>query len=234
MNSKVIAPIGALRQEKRFNIISNNLSNMQTIGFKKDIPLFRSFLSQSSKRVNSIFSDSTAISFLQGDLHKTGGEFDLAIDGEGFFKVSTPSGIRYTRAGNFILEKGRLLTRSDHYPVLGRKGPLRIEGRNIKVELDGTVIVDGIPIDQIHLVTFKDLRALKKVEHSLFKSEGEREIEIANPRILQGFLEYSNVNPIVEMVQLMDTFRTYESCMKVIQNQDEMDSKAVNELGRIR
>jgi flagellar basal-body rod protein FlgG len=233
-NIKMEAVIGALRQEKRFNVISNNLSNSQTIGFKKDIPLFRNILHRSLEKTDLSSQDMNAISFRQGDFQKTGRELDLAIDGDGFFKVNTPMGIRYTRAGNFKLDRNKVLTNAEGFPILGKRGVIRIDGQNVTVESNGTLIVNGSPIDQVQLVTFKDLRGLKKVGNNLFLIEGQKEDEIEEPRILQGFLENSNVNSIEEMIQLMDAFRTYESCIKVIQSQDEMDSRAVNDLGRIR
>ncbi len=234
MNIQITAIMGALRQEKRFNIISNNLSNAQTIGFKRELPIFRKTLDQVLQKEAQNFQDSIHITFQQGELHETRNPFDFAIDGEGFFKVITPSGIRYTRAGKFKLNQERLLVTSEGFPLLGKRGPLRIEGQNITVEPNGTVKADGNPIDQIDLVTFKDLKSLKKMGHHLFLVEGGKEIGVTTPRILQGFLESSNINVIEEMVQLMDTFRNYESCIKVIQSQDEMDSNAVNSLGRIR
>lgn len=228
------AIVGALRQETRFDIISNNLSNTQTIGFKREIPVFRNTLDQVLQRANQSIGDSIFISHRQGELQETGNPFDFAIDGEGFFKVKTPFGIGYTRAGKFKLNQERLLTTSEGYPLLGRKGLLKIEGQNITVEKNGIVKADGNLIDQIDLVTFGDLKSLKKIGHHLFLVEGEEEISVKDPQILQGFLESSNVNVIEEMVQLMDAFRSYESCIKVIQSQDEMDSNAVNNLGRIR
>lgn len=234
MNDKIISLIGALRQEKRLNVISNNLSNSQTIGFKKDIPVFKSLLHSSFKRIDRLSLDTTVMSFEQGDLRKTGNDLDFAIEGEGLFKLKTPSGIRYTRGGNFRLDRARVLVNSDGYPVLGKNGPIRIEGEKITVESDGSIKVDNNLIDKIDIVTFNNLNALRKEGEHLLNNGGQKEEAVENPKILQGFLEGSNVNPVKEMIELIETFRTFESCMKVIQSQDEMDSKAVNELGRMR
>lgn len=234
MKSRITAIIGALRQETRFNIISNNLSNIQTVGFKKEIPIFKSTLNQALKKVGQDLENSIFVSFRQGEFQETGNPFDFGIDGEGFFKVETPFGIRYTRAGRFKLNQDKLLTTYEGYPLLGRGGPIKIEGQNITVEQDGAVKVNGNLVGKIDLVTFKDLKTLKKMGHHLFFVEGEEEVVVLTPRILQGFLESSNINVIEEMVQLMDAFRSYESCIKVIQSQDEMDSNIVNNLGKIR
>lgn len=234
MNNYLVSLIGSLRQEKRLNIISNNLSNSNTIGFKKDIPVFKNLLHSSSRKIDYLPLDTTAISFEQGDLKKTGNDFDLAIEGDGFFKLNTPAGIRYTRAGNFKLDKTKILINSNGYPVLGKNGPVQIDGEKIVVENDGTIKVDGNMVDQFDIVSFNNLNVLKKEGGQLFNNENQKERPIENPRILQGFLENSNVNPMEEMIELIETFRAFESCMKAIQSQDEMDSKAVNELGRIR
>lgn len=234
MNAKIVSAIGAIRQETRFDIISNNLSNSQTVGFKRDIPIFRGVLPHQQNFINYLFKSEKAMSFGQGEFQKTGNEFDLAIDGEGFFKLNTPMGIRYTRAGNFKLDPLKTLTNNDGFPVIGKNGVIKVEGGKIIVETDGTVKVDGNIIDKIDLVSFKDLKAIKKEGNNLFSVENQEERVVEEPKILQGFLESSNVNPIEEMIELMEAFRTFESCMKVIQSQDEMDSKAVNELGRIR
>jgi flagellar basal body rod protein FlgG len=99
---------------------------------------------------------------------------------------------------------------------------------------DGTIKVDGAEVDRIDLVNFSDLSGLKKEGHTLFRLEiPQAEGEARDSQLHQGALESSNVNPIEEMVKLIDSLRSYESCMKVIQSNDEMDGRAVNELGRV-
>jgi flagellar basal-body rod protein FlgG len=98
----MIAAMGAFRQQTRMNhLIANNLSNAQTTGFKREVPVFQTILSKSTERFQNIPMDTVKISFLPGIIQKTGRDLDLAIEGEGFFKVKTPNGVRYTRGGNF-------------------------------------------------------------------------------------------------------------------------------------
>ncbi|MBM4351797.1 MAG: flagellar hook-basal body complex protein, partial [Deltaproteobacteria bacterium] len=107
-------------------------------------------------------------------------------------------------------------------------------GKEMAVEKDGTIKLDGGEADRIALVTFADPARLRKEGNNLFVSEapeGEKEVETAS--ILQGYLEQSNVNSIEEMVKLIDALRTYESCLKVIQSRDELNGKVVNDLGRV-
>jgi flagellar basal-body rod protein FlgG len=234
-NYQTLPALGAIHEQRRiFDLIANKLSNAQTAGFKKDVPVFHTVLNQSLSQLQNTPIEEVKTSFHQGNIQRTGNDLDLAIDGEGFFLIKTPFGMRYTRAGNFKLDYERKLVNADGFPVMGSKGEITINGRVIAVEADGTIRADGGEIDQIPLVTFPDLNLLKKEGHTLFRCEDpQKEINPSNSRILQGALESSNVNPIEEMVNLIDSLRSYESCMKSIQAQDELNSKAVNELGNI-
>ncbi len=233
-NLQISGITGLFRQEKRFETIANNLSNAQTIGFKRDFPVFEQIMSQTWDRYQREGSDSIFTIFQQGDIQKTGNELDLAIEGEGFFKVQTPRGLRYTRNGNFTLNRDNKLITQDGFPVLGRQGEITLNGKNIQFTPDGSVRVDGNEVDQMEFVTFADIRSLQKEGGNLFQADETMEEVKANPtQIHQGAVEASNVNPLEEMVRLMDTLRSYESSSKVIQAQDELDGKAVNELGRV-
>jgi len=233
-SSMNLSPSGALRQERRFQLISQNLSNVQTVGYKKDVPVFSTLFAQALDRSGDEKQDASVVSFQQGSIEKTGNSLDLAIEGEGFFKVMTPNGIRYTRAGHFKLDKEQRLTHANGFPVLGRRGEIRLNGKEMVVEKGGSVKLNGEEADRIALVTFADPTQLRKEGNNLFASEapeGEKEVEGAS--LLQGYLEQSNVNSIEEMVKLIDALRTYESCIKVIQSRDELNGKVVNELGRV-
>jgi flagellar basal-body rod protein FlgG len=227
--------MGAFRQQNRIShLIANNLSNAQTPGFKKEVPVFHQILSDASGRFYPGTVEWSKTAFQQGSIQKTGNPLDMAIEGEGFFKVKTPLGIRYTRAGSFIVNREKVLTNADGFPVLGKQGEIMVSGQNIAIERNGTVKADGGEIGQIALVTFPDLDVLKKEGHTLYSSDlPEKETEVQDPLIHQGSLELSNANAMEEMVNFIDAMRTFESCLKIIQSQDEMDGKAVNELGRI-
>jgi len=229
-----LSPSGALRQERRFQLISQNLSNVQTAGYKKDVPVFSTLFSQALEHSGGEKQEISVVSFQQGNIEKTGNGLDLAIEGEGFFKVMTPNGIRYTRAGHFKLDREQRLIQADGFPVLGQRGEIRLSGKEMVVEKDGKIKLDGGEADRIALVTFADLTRLRKEGNGLFVSEiPEREKEVETPSIFQGYLEQSNVNSIEEMVKLIDALRTYESCLKVIQSRDELNGKVVNDLGRV-
>ncbi len=230
----LLAPSGAIRQERRFQLISQNLSNVQTVGYKKDVPVFSTLFLDAIHHFQDESQNTSVTSFQQGNIERTGHHLDLAIEGEGFFKVKTPQGVRYTRAGNFKMDKDQRLIHAEGFPILGRRGEIRLNGNEVVVEKDGTIKVDGSESGRIALVTFPDLSCLRKEGNGLFVSDRpDEEREIEGGTMLQGYLEQSNVNPIEEMVKLIDSLRSYESCMKVIQARDELTGRAVNEMGRV-
>jgi len=236
-NTQMVAAMGAFRQQTRMDyIIANNLSNVQTVGFKREVPVFQTILSKTSDRFQNIPRDTVRILFLPGTIQKTGNDLDLAIEGEGFFKVQTPNGVRYTRNGNFSLNKDRVLTNTDGFPVLGQRGgEITLTGKKIAVGSNGSVMADGNEVDQIAVVTFPSLDVLQKEGQTLMKKAIPEQEEIKAPesQVVQGALESSNVNPVDEMINLMDSLRSYESCMKVIQADNSLDTKAVNDVGKV-
>jgi flagellar basal-body rod protein FlgF len=234
-NSQTVAALGAFRQQTRMShIIANNLSNVQTAGFKREVPVFNNLLSQAQDAFRNIDNDPVKISFTPGTIQKTGNDLDFAIEGEGFFKVKTPNGVRYTRSGNFGLNKDKVLINANGFPVLGQRGEITLTGDKITVAENGSISVDGNELDHIAVVTFPDSNVLNKEGHTLLKTEStETEMAAQQSQVVQGALEASNVNPVEEMINLMDSFRTYESCLKIIQADDSLDSKAVNDVGRV-
>ncbi|KPK90016.1 MAG: hypothetical protein AMJ94_10545 [Deltaproteobacteria bacterium SM23_61] len=231
------AVIGLFRQERRYELISNNLSNVQTPGFKKDVAVFHQVFSEAlhpSLSILSMDSEFSQTLLEQGEIQSTGNPLDLAIEGEGFFRVKTPGGIRYTRNGNFRLTSEGVLVQSNGFPVLSRNGEITLRGNQISVERDGVIKVDGVDRDKLALVTFADPGDLMKEGKTLFKLEGEQEErEAVGAGVLQGALENSNVNALEEMVQMIDSLRTFEACYKIVQVQDEMNAKAVNEIAKV-
>ena len=229
-----LTEVGLFRQEKRYDIIANNLSNTQTVGYKKDVPVFQRVLSAALEYFLPEDAVASITVFQQGDLQSTRNPLDLAIEGEGFFKVQTPGGIRYSRSGNLRLNKDGVMVQSQGYPVLGRGREITLRGSHIRVDKDGTIWADGNNQGKIDLVTFADLGGLKKEGQTLYKLEGEQEEkEALQSQVHQGSLELSNVNAMEEMIRLIDSLRTFESCHKVVQVEDELNARAVNDLAKV-
>lgn len=213
---------GSLAQQHRFENISNNLSNINTNGFKKSVISFDKALSQNSL---------SSIDLSPGPIVHTGNKLDVALEGTGFFKVMTSEGIRYTRDGTFTLDKDGLLTTRSGNPVLGENGPITLSGDNITIERDGQVADQNGLLDKLSIVDFTEPRFLQKEGGSLYQHTGEKRniVSAEQPGIQQSYLEKSNVNPSEEMIKMIEAFRNFESVQKAIQNMDEITSKMVND-----
>ncbi len=232
---------GMLPRILQQEIYANNMANVNTPGFKKD-GVFLQHLNDASDgslitdlpwetpMVNDIYID-----FSQGALEKTDNRLNLALEGDGFFAVQSEAGIRYTRNGNFSISPQGLLTDNNGNPVLSDSGPLSISGDNIVIATDGTVSVDGAGVGTLKIADFDKPYRLAKAESSYFAPVDETVTEKAaqNTRVMQGYLEKSNVNVIEVMVDMLTSFRAYEAGQRAIRAQDETLDKAVNDLGRV-
>jgi len=216
----------SLIHQLRFETLSNNLANINTYGFRKDILSF-------DKQLAAVVSTTD---FSPGDLRHTGNQFDVALGSQGFFKIQTPKGIRYTRDGAFTLNKdGTLVTQSGD-SVLGQNGPITINGQEISIKRDGQIIVDQNPVDQLSVVDFKQPRFLKKEGASRYVYQGEDQwiAPAETVDVQHKYIESSNVNATEEMIQMIESMRAFESSQKAIQAIDQINSKMVNDLGIIQ
>lgn len=235
------AASGIVATSRAQEIITNNITNVATPGFKKDIPIYESFSlilqrqMESDERQSRL--ENTWVDFSQGEIEPTRRRLDLAIKGDGFFALLTPQGIAYTRAGSFTLDnKGRLTTPQGYF-LLGTRGPLTIpslrETSQFKVSPEGEVIVGEKVIDRIRVEVFPATPfSLYKVGENLFKLGAKTSMRgvKGNYLIKQGYLELSNVDIVQEMVDLIANFRLYEAAQKAIQLQDATLGKICSEL----
>ena len=216
-----------LVHQLRVETVSNNLANINTSAFKKDVISFQEAL-------NLSYSSNT--DFGLGPIKHSGNELDLALEGPGFFKIQTGQGIRYTRNGIFSLDsEGQLVTPSGD-AVLGDNGPVRISGGVISIGRDGQIVVDGQSADRLMVVDFEQRDLLKKEGSLYFDYQGE-ESEIYEPEninVQQHYLEGANVNPTEEMIKLMEALRGFESAQKALQSISEMTNKMINDVGLVQ
>ena len=245
---------GMAAQQNRLDAISNNLANVDTTAYKKDIAVSKSFselllrrLNDDGVIVNSLGSYDVApvvgkiglgvetnelyTVFEQGSIKDTGSTTDMALQNEGFFAVLTPAGERYTRNGNFMIGKEEILETKEGYPVLGEKGVIHVSDKGLKVNEDGMIYSpDSMEeIDRFKLVRFDNERYLQKQGSSLYRSNeisGDAYIaeDSERPKVIQSYLETSNVNVVNEMVQMIEVNRAYEANQKAIQSEDSMMS----------
>ncbi|QXM06696.1 flagellar hook-basal body protein [Crassaminicella indica] len=179
--------------------------------------------------------DRVYVNYEQGQLYETDNDLDLGIKGKGFFKVQTSAGLRYTRDGSFNLNKDKELVTLDGYKVLGIDGPIIIDGKDVSINELGEIMVDGEYVDTIQVVELENMKDLRKEASNMYRmSEGMEAKEATfTGKIVQGFLEKSNVNAVKEMVKMMSLFRNYESGQKIVKAYDDTLGKAVNEVGKV-
>lgn len=243
---------GMLTESARSDVASNNLANVNTTGYKKDTTIMASFPEMLVMRMNDqkkgelqvpvvgtlgtgVLLDEVVTSYAQGALKESSSSFDLAIAGDGYFAVETPNGEAYTRNGSFTLDsEGYLVTNEGNY-VLGQAGRIAVEGATdggFAVDGEGNVTVNGETVDTLRLVSFADQAQLTKVGDSLFIAAEQG--TPAGGRVMQKFLETSNVNPITEMVDLITIMRAYEANQKAVQAHDKTLEQVINDVGRVR
>ncbi len=213
---------GAFTQQLRVENISNNLANMGTSGFKKNVMSFDQALSMQHL---------TQVDLTPGPIVHTGNQLDVALHGKGFLKVMTPRGIRYTRDGAFTLNSNGELVTSNGDSILGDNGPVKIHGQQITINRDGQIVADGSPVSKLSLVEFNAPQYLKKEGRSYYTYDGDEKDVVPGPEtnIQQGYIEKSNVDTTEEMIKMMEAFRTFESIQKAIQNMYEVTSKMIND-----
>ncbi|HEY8417928.1 MAG TPA: flagellar hook-basal body protein [Limnochordales bacterium] len=179
--------------------------------------------------IDGTYSDMTA-----GALRHTGNPLDMALEGDGFFTVETPAGLRFTRDGRFTLDGEGWLVTPEGHRVLGEAGPIRVRGGTVHVTEQGEIWVDGALAGVLAIRTFADPQGLVREGSSLWAAtEWSGEPQPAAARVHAGYLEDSNVNVVMAMVELITAYRSYEANQRVIQAFDQTLGKAVNELGRV-
>jgi flagellar basal-body rod protein FlgG len=240
------AASGMLAESARTDTIANNLANVNTAGYKKDVAITKDFASMLIYRINdgaaapSIGSlgvgamvDEIATIHSTGMMRQTGNALDLAIDGNGYFAVQTPAGVRYTKNGTFTKNAQGQIVTQDGNPVMGTAGPITVNNAasNLTVSPDGRVMLDGVEAGQLSIVEFANEKQLLKEGDSLYNANGAQ-ARPSGSRVEQGMLEQSNVNVVAEMVNLITGYRAYEVNAKTVQAHDQLLDKAVNEVGR--
>lgn len=194
--------------------------------------------------------------YSQGSMKETGNAFDLALEGDGFFVVETPYGERLTRNGSFHIGPEGLLVTKEGFPVLGENGPIAAKQNNFIVDQEGRVFhnerfaddpermvsmtenewEETVMVDRLKMVGVDENRYLQKQGSSMYRAtweSGDATILSDNrPVIRQGFLETSNVNPVREMVKMIEVNRAYEANQKIVQSEDQASDKLINQAMR--
>jgi len=225
---------GLLRE---IQVLAHNIANISTTGFRREGVLFSEYVQQLDRQEEplSMAAANAHQTYLnQGTVAMTGGQLDLAIEGEGFFLIETPDGERLTRAGHFATNAGGEMVTPDGHRLLDLGGaPVFVpaEAGNIAISRDGTVSADGQPLGQIGLMRPEDPSQLRRATGVLHEATGPLE-PVLEGVMLQGFLEESNVNPISEMARMIEVQRAYEAGQKFLDREDERIRNVVTTLSR--
>lgn len=230
---------------QRMAVTSNNLANINTVGYKKDITIIGSFKNQLANNINSIYNpeipgEVKAITdFSSGNFRFTNDKLNMAIEGEGFFKIQLENGtIVYTRKGTFKLDTRNRLIAGDNQLVMGKNGPIILSDSEFIVNVQGVIYdKEGIEVNELSIVNFKKPYPLEKIGNSLFTKTNEDVSEIpADVLIKQMYVEESNVDELssmIEMINLLESMRQYESNQKIVQLQDQATGQLLSQIGRI-
>ena len=245
---------GLYNEQKRLDVIANNIANSATTGYKQEGVTSQSFDDMLAIKVRDYSAKTDEIigtmplgvkvgevytNHTQGAVRVTGNTYDLMLDGSGFFtmRVTDTAGndhIRYTRAGNFTITRDGYVTDADGNHVQSEAGDLIVPtDAEIVFDKDGTVYADGEAIDRLIVTDFEDYNYLKKFADTMYEPvKGATQAEAAGA-VLQGCLEQSNVNVVKEMTQMIAITRAYEANQKVVQTMDSTLDQAVNSVGRV-
>lgn len=222
---------------REMQTVANNIANLSTTGFRREGVVFSEYISAASDpnaSVSMAAARGRHIDTRQGPLDPTGGALDLAIQGEGFFQVETPDGVRLTRAGMFLSNDAGDLVTPDGHLVLDEGGaPVFVppDAEAIAVAADGTLSADGRPVARIGLYTPVDPTDLHHHSGSLFEVKGALE-PVDDSTLLQGALEGSNVNPVEEISRMIEVQRAYELGQSLIERDSKRVSSVIDTLTR--
>lgn len=252
---------GMLPMQYRQDLTTNNLSNSHSAGYKRDRAFVRELVTAdlylnvdkiastgarpqmvdvSPPAFRAAVGDASQVvqeqtDFSQGPMQVTGNDLNMAIQGDGFFTVDTPQGLRYTRDGTFgINQDGNLVTQQG-YEVQGEGGPINVSGGGIiSVTRDGAVSVDGVVRGNLRITDFQQPYEMTKISDSLFVPEdGGAGQDAEDFTVHQGMLEGSNAHPIDQMVTMIELSRVFELGQRAIRMQDETLQQAVTQAGRV-
>lgn len=251
---------GMLTQTRNLNVISNNMTNIQTPGYKRDKMVSTTFQEEMLYRTGKRYKEDaqplasmskirtaerTYVNYEQGSFDLTDGIMDFALAGEGFFCIDTPDGTYYTRNGSFGVDNEGYLSLNGMGRVQGADGqPILIDNENFVVDGTGNISVTEVvdaetgametrSMGTLRVVDFADHEALHKEDFGLFSSGGQAAEDVERPGILWKYLEKSNVDMVEEMTSMMTSQRALQSAAQVLRMYDQILSKAATEVGRL-
>jgi flagellar basal-body rod protein FlgF len=247
--------VGLSRQaalERQFDVVANNIANLNTTGFKSSSSVFQEFLTSGAHednfaaadaRVRFVLDRASFHNFGQGPIQQTGNPLDIALDGDAFIAVQTAGGERYTRNGALQINASGELVTADGATVAGDNGPIvfQTNDRNISISADGRIsVVEGATGSvetlrgKLKLVNFADPQRLQAEGANLFVAPAGVTPQAADKvRVIQGAIEGSNVNGVVEMSRMIEINRTYSLIASLLQSQSDQRRTSIDKLAEV-
>lgn len=228
--------------ERQMDMVANNIANLNTTAYRAARPVFQEYVMNAGPKqpVSFVLDFGVARDSRPGVMTPTDNPFDLAISGEGFMSVQTPDGIRYTRNGHFTLDPTGRVTTREGYPLLDEGGAeITVDDLNLGTPVisgDGTVAQGDTQLGKVGMFSFENEQGLKAVGESLFEVPAG---VTANPvdgetRLVQGMLESSNVQPVVEITRMIELQRRYQTMQNLISEDHDLQRTAIQRLGKVQ
>ncbi len=249
---------GLVNEQNRMDVMTNNLANASTVGYKKEGSTSQSFddvltvkikdasvglsnVQRTGIRNPGVKIGENYTDFSQGSFRETGNAYDMALEGDGFFAIeftnkAGETSTMYTRAGQFALNKdGYLVTQEGDYVLDANSRRIQLDTlKDTDISGDGTISQEGEVIAQLQIADFEDYDYLEKYGETYYRPLEGAELTEGTATVRAGYLEMANVQVVSEMVNLISITRAYESNQKIIQTYDSSLEIAVNQLGRIQ
>lgn len=226
------AQIAMLQDQLRLQMISQNVSNMQTPGYKRQLIESIGFDEQLQSQMAHVSQQMiTSTQNVQGTSIQSRLPNELALSGDGYFEVQTDSGVFYTRRGDFHVNEQGELTTVTGARLLGKSGTLHVDDNAFTIDTNGWLFVDNHKVDQVNVVQFTHPEQVNYIGQGLYESQQTPNPSDGKTRVLQGFLEQSNVKSIDEMMEMVKTSRHFEASQRIMRTADSLLSTAINQLG---
>jgi flagellar basal-body rod protein FlgG len=241
-----LSSAGMMVNMHRQNVITNNLANVDTVGFKHDLAVFMERQIEAVEdgdagRSTRLFDNMTGGTLVaetrhamtQGPAIPTGRPLDVMIEGPGFFETDTPDGTRYTRDGRFaVRDDGTLVTVAGNHPVMSGTGLEIVVGPGAEIDGQGRVLQNGVVVETLSMVDFADPTQLRKEGGNRFSAQGTAGPRPFQAKLASGMLEGSTVDPVNGLATMIQTHRAFELNANFLRLQDQTLGRLVNDVAR--
>jgi flagellar basal-body rod protein FlgF len=242
MQELAILASRALTTQRQFTAVADNVANVNTHGYRRLDMQFKETISRPAGHATASYVADRAVFMSQADgVHeKTSNPLDVALNGPGYFAIDVDGTTHYTRNGNFLLaNNGSLVTQNGHAVLDNGGAPIQLplDARQITIAGDGAIATEAGLAGQLGVYTFSpdDLKKLQRAGSNAYVPQlGATALPAENPRVRQGFLEASNVNPTEELVTMEGVSRAYQNSLRLLRGLEDTEERAIRTLGRLQ